>query len=151
MGKSKYFKLISAVHLFFIEDNRILLLRRANTGYEDGNYSVVAGHIEEKEKATDAMIREAKEEAGANIQAKNIKFAHVMHRLSNDQERIDFFFVVNSWEGEIANCEPHKCDDLSWFSLHELPNNIVPYVHSAIESWQKGIFFSEFGWKKYKN
>jgi hypothetical protein len=32
------FKLVSAVHLFFIRDGKILLLRRFNTGYEDGKY-----------------------------------------------------------------------------------------------------------------
>ena len=35
-----------AVHLFFLRDDQILLLRRFNTGYEDGKYSVVAGHLE---------------------------------------------------------------------------------------------------------
>ena len=36
------FKLVVAVHLLLIENKKILLLRRFNTGYEDGNYSVVA-------------------------------------------------------------------------------------------------------------
>ncbi|MGD8997230.1 MAG: NUDIX hydrolase, partial [Anaerolineae bacterium] len=39
------FKLVSAVHLFLVRDGQVLLLRRSNTGYEDGNYSVVAGHL----------------------------------------------------------------------------------------------------------
>ena len=43
------FKVITAVHLILIENNKILLQRRYNTGYEDGNYSVVAGHVEENE------------------------------------------------------------------------------------------------------
>lgn len=31
------FKVITAVHLILIENNKILLQRRYNTGYEDGN------------------------------------------------------------------------------------------------------------------
>ncbi len=33
---------VSAVHLFLERDGQVLLLRRFQTGYEDGNYSVVA-------------------------------------------------------------------------------------------------------------
>ena len=54
-----------AVHLFLIKDGRILLLRRFNTGYEDGNFTVVAGHVDGNESYIDAMLREAKEEAAA--------------------------------------------------------------------------------------
>lgn len=36
------FKLVTAVHLILTQNGKILLLRRYNTGYEDGNYSVVA-------------------------------------------------------------------------------------------------------------
>jgi ADP-ribose pyrophosphatase YjhB (NUDIX family) len=139
------FKLIPAVHLFLIKDDKILLLRRFNTGFEDGNYSVVAGHFDGGEAATLAMCREAKEEAGIVIEPQDLKFVHVMHRMS-ESERIDFFFTAKSWTGEPVNKEPHKCDDLSWFSLKSLPTNLIPYVKHAIDCYTSGIPYSEFEW-----
>src|SRR5512145_2508549 len=115
-----------AVHLLFIKDEKVLLLRRFNTGYEDGNYSVVAGHVDAGETVTQTAIREAQEEAGVQIAPENIRVVHVIHRKSND-ERIDFFVHVKAWDGEIRNMEPDKCDDLSWFPLSCLPVNIISY------------------------
>ena len=136
----------SAVHLFFIEDVKILLLRRYNTGYEDGNYSVVAGHLNGNEKVTAAAVREAREEVGIVIREEDVEIVQVMHRLSDD-ERIDFFATISAWEGEITNNEPDKCDHLAWFSLDELPENTVPYVRQAIRNYQNGVQFSSFGWE----
>jgi len=135
-----------AVHLFFLRDSQILLLRRYNTGYEDGNYSVVAGHVDAGETVTQAVIREAGEEIGVDLSSQDIEIVHVMNRKSDD-ERIDFFVVVKRWEGEISNCEPGKCDQLAWYSFDDLPQNIIPYVGAAIEEYQAGNFHSEFGWR----
>jgi hypothetical protein len=33
---------IPASYLILMKDNNVLLLRRFNTGYEDGNYSMIA-------------------------------------------------------------------------------------------------------------
>lgn len=142
------FKIIPVSHLILIRDNKILLSRRFNTGYEDGNYSVVAGHLDGNETFTAAMIREAKEEAGIDIAAEDLEVIHVMHRKSPPEtnERIDLFLKANKWQGELKIMEPHKCDDLKWFLIDDLPVNIVPYIKSAILNIQKGIFYSEFGW-----
>ena len=44
-------ELVPESHLLLIRDHRILLLRRRNTDYEDGKYSVIAGHMENGETA----------------------------------------------------------------------------------------------------
>jgi 8-oxo-dGTP diphosphatase len=139
------FKLVCAVHLFLIRDSEILLLRRYNTGYEDGNYSVPAGHLDGNEEVLSAAIREAREECGITISPDHLKMSQVMHRKSTD-ERIDFFVVANKWTGEIVNYEPNKCDDLAWFPLNNLPSNLIPYVRRGIENYLQGSWFDSYGW-----
>lgn len=133
------------IHLFFIKEEQILLLRRYNTGYEDGNYSVVAGHLDGGETIKQAAVREAKEEAGVSLTEENVELVGVMHRKAGD-ERIDFFAVVKEWEGEVQNLEPHKCDDLRFFPLDDLPENMIPYILRAIDNYKKGKWFDSFGW-----
>ena len=141
----KRFKQITSLYLILIRDGKILLLRRINTGYEDGKYGLVAGHVDEGESITNAAIREAREESGVGIDLHDLFVKTTMHRKQND-ERVDFFFEVTKWSGEIQNAEPHKCDDLRWFPLSDLPLNTIPYIREAIECYQNGIFYSEFGW-----
>ncbi|PIR98401.1 MAG: NUDIX hydrolase [Candidatus Colwellbacteria bacterium CG10_big_fil_rev_8_21_14_0_10_41_28] len=143
-----YHKITCAAYLLPEKEGKILLLRRYNTGYEDGNYSVVAGHVDEGESILQTMIREAKEEAGIDIDEKDLELVHVMHRMkaSEKDERVDFFFRCKNWLGEIKNMEPHKCDDLSWFELSNLPDNVIPYIKEALNLIDRGQLYSEFGW-----
>jgi len=67
------FKLIISVYVLFVKDEKILMLRRANTGWEDGNYSLVAGHADGNEALTEATIREAKEESGVKIEPADLQ------------------------------------------------------------------------------
>ena len=140
------FKLIASVYAFLIRDGRILLLRRQNTGYEDGNFGLVAGHHDGCETLRQAMQREAREEAGLVIGDNDLELALTMHRWCGDHERLDVFFAVNKWQGEIANAEPDKCSELTWFPLDRLPENIIGYIAAAIDCFRRGEKYCEFGW-----
>jgi ADP-ribose pyrophosphatase YjhB (NUDIX family) len=141
------FKLVPESHLLLVRDGRILLLRRANTDYEDGKYSVVAGHIEDGETAREAICREAREEAGIELAPDDLAFAQVVHRADRGQ-RVGFFFSAIRWRGEPRNMEPHKASDLGWFPLEALPDDMVPYVHQAIARWRAGEWYGESGWDR---
>jgi mutator protein MutT len=131
------------VHLFFFRENQILLLRRFNTGFRDGEYSVPAGHLDGGETVMQAGIREGKEEVGVDIEETDMTFATVMHRIEDD-ERVDFFVQVHQWAGEPFNAEPDKCDDLRWVDVNSLPANIIPYVKQAMGNHLNGIPFDEY-------
>ncbi len=131
------------VHLLFFRGDQILLLRRFNTGYADGQYSVPAGHLDGGETVMAAAAREAEEETGLRLDMNDLTFSSVMHRMEGD-ERVDFFVHVHRWQGDPVNTEPNKCDDLRWVNVNQLPDNLIPYVKKAIQNHQSGIIFDEF-------
>jgi 8-oxo-dGTP diphosphatase len=139
------FTLRSAVYLILIKDGKVLLLRRYQTGWEDGKYTLIAGHLDGGETVAETMSREAMEEAGLGIDTTDLEVVHTMHRKS-DKEYIDFFLTIKKWQGDPEIKEKNKCDNMQWFSLNNLPENILPHVKTALENYNKGITFSEYGW-----
>ncbi|MEL7269575.1 MAG: NUDIX domain-containing protein [Bacteroidota bacterium] len=135
-----------AAYLILKQENELLLLRRFNTGYEDGKYSFIAGKVEPNETFMQCAIREAKEEAGIIVTPEQVSFVHIMHRNNPETQWVDVFFLANTWSGTITNKEPHKCDDLSWFDLDALPKNTVPYIKQAIEAIKENCCYSEYDW-----
>jgi len=96
------------------------------------------------------MVREAWEEAGITLLEEDLQLMHVMHRKSlvpdAADERIDFYFAADNFTGEPQIMEPEKCDDMQWFRLDSLPDNLTPEVKAALEAMKDSRNFSEFGW-----
>ena len=139
------FKLIASLYLILIKDGKILLMRRKNTGFEDGNYGLPSGHLEDNESLTQGLSREIQEEIGIDIHPSDLQLVHIMHRKQNDI-RLDFFFTTNIQTTEPRNNEPEKCDDVQWFSLNNLPPNTIPYIREAMNNYLNKITYSEIGW-----
>jgi ADP-ribose pyrophosphatase YjhB (NUDIX family) len=141
------FKLILSVYIILVKDGKTLLLKRANTGYQDGNYGLVAGHVDGKEPATEAVCREVFEESGLKLDPAKVRLVHAMHRIESD-ERFDLFFTIDKWRGEPYNKEPDKSDSLDWFPIDDLPDNTIPYIRQVLECFQSGTTYSEYGWSR---
>lgn len=136
-----------AVYLILIKDNKILLQRRANTGWMDRKYTTAAsGHLEVGETVIDAMIREAYEECRIKLNPQDLDVVLTVHRRS-DFDYVDFFVKARKWEGNGEIGEKDKIDDIQWFPINKLPTNTIHYIKRAIEDYQKGITFTEFGWE----
>lgn len=147
MQKERY-KIGSFVSLILRRGTEVLLIRRFNTGCEDGMYGCAGGGIEANEPVTQAIMREAAEELGIKLKKEDLKIVHVVHR-KNDQgkEMVGFFIEAREWGGDPCNKEPHKCDDLAWFNINNLPVNCQPTFRHVVTMLDNNIFFSEMGWE----
>lgn len=150
MSAGERLRLPVAVHLLLLDGTHLLLLRRHNTGFEDGRWGVPAGHLDGGETAVAAAVREAWEEAGVIIDPEHLTPACMLHRQSPSGERIDLFFTCRSWSGAVENREPHKCDSLAWFPLEGLPDEMVAYIRHGLELALTGRWFGLHGWDGHR-
>ncbi|WP_174718407.1 NUDIX domain-containing protein [Azoarcus sp. DN11] len=132
------------VHVLMEREGRILLMRRAGTGFFDGLYSLPGGHVEPGESLGRTAVREMREEVGVDIDPAGLVHLGVVHRRS-DTNRVDFFLRAKAWAGEPRICEPDKCDALDWFARDDLPANTVAYVREALAAGE-GPWIRELGW-----
>lgn len=126
----------AAVYLVLEEDNgqRVLMSRRWRTGFADGAWSLVAGHIHRGETVAAAAVREAREEVGIELREADLRVALVMHRpsIETNREYFDVYARASVWGGEPRNAEPDKCSSLAWHAPLDPPVDTLPFVRDAL-------------------
>ncbi|MEK2491535.1 NUDIX domain-containing protein [Kitasatospora purpeofusca] len=140
--------LVVGVHLVLTEADRVLLGRRRNTSYAAGMWHLPAGHMERGEPVTRSMTREAEEELGITITEDDLLLVHALHLLDADdgRSRLQLFFRPTRYKGRLRNAEPHKCGELRWWPLGDLPDDTVPYTAHALAGITRGSTLSTVGW-----
>lgn len=113
-------------------EGKFLLLRRHNTSYLNGYYDVPSGHVEYGETLTGAALRELKEEAGVYAEPSALKLWHINQFYANGEVYYCFYFLLDLWTGEPRICEPHRCDDMGFFALDDMPN-LTPATRLAFD------------------
>jgi len=133
------------VYVLVQRDGKTLFLRRANTGYANGKYTLPAGHMDGGEAPSAAAARELQEEVGLTADAKDLELLHAMvyRAAEGDHERLSLFFRATAFTGEPRNMEPAKCDDLQWFNDDELPGEMVWELRHALDQIKDGKHYSE--------
>jgi 8-oxo-dGTP diphosphatase len=135
------------VHLILTANGKVLLLRRANTGFADGSWSLPGGCLDEGETLPAAAAREALEEVGITINPADLAFAHLCHHADPDgQARIGVFFAATRWTGNPANTEPGKCSEIGWHDISTLPADIVSYISTGLRACARNDTFSVDSW-----
>lgn len=119
----------------------VLMMLRRGTGYMDGHWALVAGHLEDAESVEAGAVREVREEVGVEIDAGSLEPLCGMHRRSSElpiDQRVDYFFACRTWRGEPRLLETDKAADLRWFPLSGLPEPVVPHELRVLRAYSHG-------------
>lgn len=113
------------------DGDEVLLQLRRGTGYRDGHWATLAGHVDPGESVHEAAVREAHEEAGITLDPADLQPLTTLHRFERGgppvEQRCDVFFVARAWRGEPAVREAHTAEAMRWFPLRDLPEPVVPH------------------------
>ena len=124
------------------DHHEVLLLQRRGTGYMDGYWATLAGHVDPGESVHEAAVREAAEEAGVAIDPADLVPLTAMHRFERGgpavEQRIDMFFTTTRWRGVPAVREADKAAAMGWFPLDELPEPVVPHERVVLDTLAAG-------------
>jgi 8-oxo-dGTP diphosphatase len=114
-----------AIGIYIVEGDKILLYLR-NSAHAGGTWCPPGGHIEYGETFLEAARRETKEEAGIDVE--DIEVMGVTSDVYDNEKR--HYITVHTkpikYKGTPSLMEPDKFDDMKWFDLSELPENLFP-------------------------
>jgi len=130
----------SAIHIILINDNKILLQKRKGSKLWPGFYALPAGHIDKGETQYDALVREAKEELGIEINTRDIINDYIVLRRNFFEidgkilePYIDYYFEIKKYKGTPKIMEKDKCDELLWVDVDNLPEPFINYEGAFLE------------------
>ena len=142
------FKVCVAVHLILIKDGKILLQRRNNPNKHSYlKLGMPAGHLEKGENVNQAIEREIKEELDITIT--DYELVQVMN-LNGDTDVYDaYFYVCNSYNGEIKNNELDNAKTLEWHDINKPIEDLMEYEQYALNKYleNKNNYFTLYGWE----
>lgn len=119
-----------AVAVLIVEDDRVLLGKRAEHTREPGKWSFPAGFVERGEVIEAAAIRETVEETGLTV-----TLGPILSLLSSPGETVALaVYTATSFSGKLAPGD--DLVELRWWSLDQLPDLAFDHDSDIINLWQ---------------
>jgi 8-oxo-dGTP diphosphatase len=145
------FRVVAAVYGVLSDGDRVLLMRRAGSGYRDGELGLPAGHLDGGEDAVTGLLRELQEELSITAYRDSCRLAVLLHRAPEspgDDEYLDLVFTVGRWTGTPSIGEPDKCSELVWAHRRHLPAHLVDYIEAALQALDADEPLLIYGWSQ---
>ena len=130
-----------AVYGLLQAGGRLLLMRRAGSGWRDGTLALPAGHLDGGEDAVSGLLRELAEEIGVAADRTTVRLATVLHTgpyFPGDDEYVNLFFAVGAWTGVPAIREPDRCTELVWADPARLPSDTIDHLPAVLAGISRG-------------
>lgn len=111
-----------------------LLMAKRGEGARDnvGRWEFGGGTVEFGETFEEALVREMKEEF--NAIPFNIKQLETRSFISETSHWVGVFFVAEVKRGEVKNMEPAVHEEIGWFTLDQLPQDMISGDRVWVES-----------------
>lgn len=111
----------AVVDALVVEDDKILLTKRA-TGLRDaGKWCVPGGYIDRDETAVEAAMREVLEETGYTVEVNDVfTILDNPNRKGDDRQNISFVFIAKPIK-KVGDLDPEEVSEMKWFQLTALP------------------------------
>ncbi len=131
---------IGVAIVYFCHDGKgkLLMMKRSqNARDEQGTWDVGGGGMEMHDTVEETLRKEIKEEYTTDVLDYQFMGYRDVHRVLPDGQKthwlsLDFLVLIDPTKVTIG--EPHKFDDMGWFTLENLPSPLHSQLPYDIES-----------------
>ena len=131
------------VGVLLVDARKRVLLTLRRRAPEAGCWSIVGGKVDFLERLEQCAVREAREEAGVDVEL--IRLLCVTdHVLPNEEQHwVAPAYLGRIVSGNARNCEPDKTREVRWFEIGSIPQNLTMTARSAIEAYLRESYVVE--------
>ncbi|MCK5081029.1 MAG: NUDIX domain-containing protein [Candidatus Moranbacteria bacterium] len=123
------------------QGNFVMQKRGKNCRDEQGKWDTGGGTLEFADEVEKRLQQEIGEELGVRIlEAEFLGFRNVYRSINNKKTHwlgLDFKVLVNPQV--VSNKEPHKFDEIGWFTLKTLPKKLHSQLPKFFEKYKKKL------------
>jgi len=130
------------VGVLLVDAHKGVLLTLRERAPEAGCWSIVGGKVDFLERLEQCAVREAREEAGVEVELVGL-LCVTDHLLPGEEQHwVAPAYLGRIVSGDARNCEPDKTREVRWFELGSVPENLTITARNAIEAYvrQCGLF-----------
>jgi len=127
--------------IIFDAESRVFLAKRGSLARNERNrWEFPGGGVEFGETLVHALVREIAEEYGCEIEVQEL-LGVVDHIIPDERQHwVSSMFICRVKSGTPHIREPHKCEEIGWFSLDEIPEATLTIAsRKGLESLKKKL------------